>query len=161
MFVIMMGVSGSGKSLIGKTIANRLNCPFYEGDDYHPKTNVEKMANGIPLNDEDRAGWLAMLADIIHAGLIKGQSGVIACSALKEKYRQVLRVNSEKVKFVYLKGSYKLILARMKNRKGHYMKPGMLNSQFDILEEPTNALIVDISQTPGKIAGLVMAYLIK
>lgn len=161
MFVIMMGVSGSGKTLIGKTIANRLSCPFYDGDDYHPKANVEKMANGIPLNDEDRAGWLTMLADIIRAGLIKGQSGVIACSALKAKYRQVLRVDSEKVKFVYLKGSYKLILARMKNRKSHFLKPGMLQNQFDILEEPTNALIVDISQTPEKIAELVITYLIK
>ncbi len=99
MFVILMGVSGSGKTTIGRLLAQRLNWPFYEGDDYHPPTNVAKMAAGIPLDDEDRASWLAALADIIRNGLQRGEDGVLACSALKEKYRGVLRVDPARVKF--------------------------------------------------------------
>lgn len=151
MFVIVMGVSGCGKSTIGRLLAERLDCPFYDGDDFHPAANIAKMSQGIPLNDEDRAGWLAALADLIRSSLQKGESGVLACSALKQRYRDKLRVDDKQVKFVYLKGSYELIKTRMLARPGHYMKPGMLDSQFAALEEPVDAVIVEIEQIPDEI----------
>ena len=148
MFVIIMGVAGSGKTTVGEALARELSCPFYDGDDYHPQANVAKMATGIPLDDDDRADWLAALAGVIRDGLARGESGVIACSALKEKYRAVLHAaaaDPTQVRFVYLKGSYEAILAHMRSRQGHYMKPGMLQSQFDVLEEPFNAISIDIT----------------
>ncbi len=160
MFIIMMGVSGSGKTTIGKAVAGQLGCRFYDGDDFHPSPNVAKMAAGIPLTDKDRAGWVAALASLIQRGLENGESGVIACSALKEKYRQALRVDAGQVKFVYLKGSYEVILARMQNRQ-HYMKPGMLQSQFETLEEPQDVLTIDITLTPDVIVRNIMEHLKK
>ncbi len=151
MFIIVMGVSGSGKTSIGAALAARLDCPFYDGDDFHPPENVAKMAAGIPLSDEDRAGWLDRLAALIRDGLQNGRSGVIACSALKETYRARLRVDPQQVRFVYLKGSFDVILARMQARPGHYMKPDMLRSQFETLEEPGGAVVVDITQAPDRI----------
>jgi gluconokinase len=148
MFVIVMGVSGSGKTTVGAALAQRMDCPFYDGDDYHPAANVAKMAAGVPLDDDDRGGWLAALADVIRTGLRGGESGVIACSALKERYRAQLRAaatDPAQVRFVYLRGSYDTIRARMESRAGHYMKPGMLRSQFDALEEPSDAITVDVT----------------
>lgn len=159
MFVIVMGVAGSGKTTIGKAVAERLGCRFYDGDDFHPAANVAKMAAGIPLNDDDRAGWLDALSALIRSGLQKGESGVIACSALKEKYRAILQVDPGQVKFVYLKGSYEVILARMQSRAGHYMKPAMLQSQFETLEEPQEVLVEDITQAPEAIVVDIMAHL--
>lgn len=155
MFLIVMGVSGCGKSTIGKSLAEDLGWPFYDGDDFHPAENVAKMSQGIPLTDADRAGWLAALARLIRGSLQKGQSGVLACSALKQKYRDELTVDPNQVKFIYLKGDYALIKARMEARPGHYMKPGMLDSQFAALEEPTDALTVDIHQTPQEILDFI------
>ena len=152
MFVIVMGVSGCGKSTVGRLLAGKMGCAFYDGDDFHPAANIAKMSQGIPLNDDDRAGWLAALAELIRGSLGKGESGVLACSALKQKYRDVLRVDADQVKFVYLKGSYDLIKARMEARPGHYMKPGMLDSQFAALEEPTDAVTVSIEHSPEVIA---------
>ena len=152
MFVIVMGVSGCGKSTVGQLLAGKMGCAFYDGDDFHPAANIAKMSQGIPLNDDDRAGWLAALADLIRRTLQNGGSGVLACSALKQKYRDVLRVDADQVKFVYLKGSYDLIKARMEARPGHYMKPGMLDSQFAALEEPTDAVTVSIEPSPEEIA---------
>ena len=159
MFVVMMGVSGSGKTTMGKALAEKLHCPFYDGDDYHPAANVAKMAAGTPLTDADRAGWLARLAELIRSDLAQGASGVIACSALKESYRAVLRVDARQVKFVYLKGSYELIQTRMQSRSGHYMKPDMLQSQFETLEEPAHALTVDIALPPEIILPTMTEYL--
>jgi 6-phosphogluconate dehydrogenase len=156
MFIIVTGVSGSGKTTIGAMVARRLGCPFYEGDDFHSPANVTKMAAGIPLTDEDRADWLGALADVIRDGLSRGECGVIACSALKQKYRDVLRVDPERVKFIFLKGDFETIRARMKDRKGHFMKASMLHSQFDTLEEPANALIVDIASEPDEIVDTIM-----
>jgi gluconokinase len=157
MYVIMMGVSGSGKTTIGKAIAARMGYRFYDGDDFHPPSNIAKMAAGIALTDEDRALWLATLAALIRSDLQRGQSGVLACSALKEKYREVLRVDSAQVKFVYLKGSYEVIRARLESRPAHYLKPALLRSQFDTLEEPSDALIVDIVKAPGEICDEILS----
>lgn len=156
MFIILMGVAGSGKTTIGRQLAQRLTCAFYDGDDYHPPANVAKMAAGIPLTDDDRAGWLAALADIIRAGLARGDDGVMACSALKEKYRAVLRVDATRVKFFYLHGSYDLIAQRLAQRSGHYMKPAMLQSQFDALEEPIDVPWLDVTLPPDEIVRRIM-----
>jgi gluconokinase len=149
--IIVMGVSGSGKSTVGQMLAEALAWPFYDGDDFHPPANVEKMSNGIPLTDDDRAGWLAALAQLIHGLEQDGRSGVIACSALKQSYRDTLRADTSNVQFVYLKGEYALLLKRLQARKGHYMRPEMLQSQFAALEEPKNALIVDIERPAEEI----------
>jgi gluconokinase len=146
MLVIVMGVSGSGKTTMGIALAQALDCPFYDGDDFHPPVNVAKMAAGIPLDDDDRAGWLASLADVIRMNLDRGGCGVIACSALKHKYRAILQaatMDMGQIRFVYLKGEFETILARVQSRQGHYMKADMLQSQFDALEEPENAITVD------------------
>lgn len=144
-FYIIMGVSGSGKSSVGKALADSLGWDFYDADDFHPAENVAKMASGTPLNDDDRVPWLARLHDLIHACLAEKRPGVLACSALKERYRQVLLSGNSGVQIVYLKGSYDLIWERMSKRPGHYMKAHMLQSQFEALEEPQNALVVDVA----------------
>jgi len=144
-FLIVMGVAGSGKTSVSKGLAEHLGWDFYDADDFHPSENVAKMASGIPLDDLDRAPWLAALHDLISSNLKQNKPGVLACSALKERYRQHLMNGYDSVQLVYLKGSYDLIWSRMIARKEHYMKPHMLQSQFDALEEPVNALTVDIS----------------
>ena len=151
MFVIVMGVSGSGKTTIGKGLAERLGCRFYEGDDFHTAGNVAKMAAGIPLTDEDRAGWLRALAGVIRDDLRRGEGGVMACSALKEKYRRVLRVDPRLVRFLYLKGSYEVIRERLERRTGHYMSAELLQSQFEALEEPQDEWVEDIGLRPEEV----------
>jgi gluconokinase len=152
----VMGVSGSGKTSVGKVLAEHLKWDFYDADDFHPPENVAKMASGIPLDDSDRAPWLAALHDLISSSLKQNKSGVLACSALKERYRQQLMNGSDGVQLVYLKGSYDLIWSRMETRPDHYMKPQMLHSQFDALEEPSNALTVDISLSVEEIVQFVI-----
>ena len=146
-FYILMGVSGCGKTAVGKLLANQLGWDFYDADDFHPPANVVKMAGGIPLDDSDRAPWLDSLRELILALLKADRSAVLACSALKENYRERLMKDNEGVQLVYLKGSYDLIWSRMSARQDHYMKPHMLQSQFATLEEPTNALTIDISMS--------------
>jgi gluconokinase len=155
-FFIVMGVSGCGKTSVGQALAKRLGWDFYDADNFHPPENVAKMANGIPLDDSDRAPWLAPLHDLISSSLKANQSGVLACSALKERYRQQLLKDNEDVQFIYLKGSYGLIWSRMSKRQDHYMKPQMLKSQFEALEEPTNALTMDISKSVDEIVGDIL-----
>ncbi len=155
-FVIVMGVSGSGKSRVGKLLAEKLGWDFYDADDFHPPANVKKMADGIPLDDSDRAPWLASLHDLISSNLMKNRPGVLACSALKERYRQQLIDRNTDVNLVYLKGSYDLIWSRMADRKEHYMQPEMLQSQFDTLEEPLHALTIDISRPIDEILSKVL-----
>lgn len=133
---VVMGVSGSGKTTVGQALAARLDCPFYDGDDFHPPENVAKMASGMPLNDADRAPWLAHLAELLKKHVTRRETAVLACSALKKRYREQLRV-SEQVQFVYLAGSFDLIWQRMSQRTDHYMKADMLRSQFAALEPPT------------------------
>ena len=159
MFVVVMGVSGSGKSTIGRLLAERLGCPFYDGDDYHPAANVAKMAAGIPLDDADRDGWLAELAALIAVGLARGEDGVIACSALKRQYRDVLSVDERRVRFVYLRGEFDTIWARLQSREGHFMGANLLQSQFDALEEPRGAIVVDTSLEPEQVIDRILEQL--
>lgn len=151
MFIVIMGVSGCGKTTVGKALAAGLRVPFYDADNYHAQENLAKMATGIPLTDSDRAGWLTLLAAMIETETRAGHDGVLACSALKQSYRDVLVSRSRNVGFVYLKGSYDLILERMKKRGGHFMKPEMLKSQFDTLEEPADAITLDVENTVDEI----------
>jgi len=153
-----MGVSGCGKTTIGKITAETLGVPYYEGDDYHPQENVEKMSQGIPLNDEDRADWLDLLAYLIREKMAEGKSGILSCSALKKKYRDQLTIDPERVYFIYLKGSYQLIRERMDKRANHYMPPDLLRSQFETLEEPDEIFTIGIDQSPEKILAQVINY---
>jgi len=157
--IILMGVSGCGKSRVGEELSKALNWAFFDGDDFHPKANVEKMAQGIPLSDDDRRPWLERLHTMISEHLARGRSLLVACSALKENYRQTLKGNMEDVKFVHLTGSFELIYARMQQRSDHYMKAEMLRSQFDDLEEPQNTLAVAIDQPMSEIVGEIIENL--
>lgn len=150
-FIILMGVAGSGKTTVGRILAETLGWEFYDGDDFHPPENIAKMAAGFPLNDADRLPWLETLHDLIASRLGEGRSLVLACSALKERYRQTLLNGNEGGQVVYLKGSYDLIRSRMLGRSGHFMKPELLQSQFETLEEPIDAVTVDISRPVNEI----------
>lgn len=156
-FFILMGVSGCGKTTVGELLAQRLGWDFYDADDFHPAENISKMAGGIPLNDDDRRPWLAALHDLISQCLKEGRHGVLACSALKERYRQDLLKDHPNVQVVYLKGSFDLIRSRISSRSGHYMKPDMLQGQFDALEEPLDALTVSISMPVEEVAAAILA----
>ena len=158
---IVMGVSGCGKSTIGKLLAAAFKCSFFDGDDYHPKANVKKMSRGIPLNDRDREGWLKGLNVLAKQYCEKGV--VIACSALKQTYRDNLMKEIEaQIEFVYLEGSKDQILRRLEDRKGHFMPPGLLDSQFSTLEIPNNAIAVSIQQAPDKmVQKIIDQYKIK
>ena len=148
MVLILMGPMGCGKTLIGKMLAAKLGWPFYDGDDFHPTTNVEKMRAGIALNDEDRKLWLETLHAHIQRWLWDGQNTLLACSALKQAYRDMLGVNQSTVRTVYLKGSYELLRARIEGRRHPYMNKNLLKSQLDTLDEPKDGLVVDISPAP-------------
>lgn len=157
--LVLMGVSGCGKTSVGQALSERVGWPFFDGDDFHPPANVAKMAAGFPLNDENRTPWLANLHDLIARHQAEGQSMLVACSALKEKYRQQLAAGNPGTVFVYLKGDFELIFARMQARAGHYMKAEMLRSQFETLEEPAEALIIDIGQPLETIIEVVLSQL--
>ena len=144
-----MGVSGSGKSLIGAGLARALGVDFVEGDEYHSAENVERMSRGIPLTDEDRARWLRSLAGRIREAKEAGSGLVISCSALKRSYRDILRADAAELRFVYLKGERELIAQRLAGRRGHFMPPSLLESQFTTLEEPQpdeDAWVCDITR---------------
>jgi len=158
-FFIVMGVAGSGKTSVGKALASHLGWDFYDADDFHPQANIIKMANGIPLDDSDRAPWLASLHDLIKSCLTHNQPGVLACSALKESYREKLLEGNDGVQIIYLKGSYDLFWSRMVSRTEHYMKPEMLRSQFDTLEKPLNAWIVDASLSVNEIVQVISQHM--
>jgi len=156
-----MGVSGSGKTTVGETLAQQLGWKFADADDYHPAANIAKMSAGIPLTDEDRAPWLESLRRAIAAWLGAKENTVLACSALKRSYREVLMINPE-VRLVYLRGSFSLIEERMRERHGHYMKPGMLESQFEALEEPLepeHAIAIDVNDTVPDIVAKIRSRL--
>jgi gluconokinase len=154
MIIILMGVSGSGKTTTGKILAGKLGWDFYDADDFHPPRNIAKMSQGLALTDEDRQPWLGSLHGLILDCIQKEKQAVIACSALKEKYRTALRVNDD-VQFVYLKGTFEQIRSRLTGRQDHFMSGDLLADQFATLQEPGDALPVDISLPPEQIVTLI------
>jgi gluconokinase len=147
MVIILMGVSGVGKTAVGKRLAEALGWRFLEGDDFHPLANVAKMAAGIPLTDEDRMPWLERLRELVAETLARGEDAVLACSALKRSYRQLLTVDPTRMRWVYLWAPREVIADRLARRTGHFMPLGLLGSQLETLEAPEDALQVDV--TPG------------
>ena len=150
MVVILMGTTGAGKTTAGEMLAAQMGWEFADADNFHSAANVEKMSKGIGLTDEDRKPWLDSLKTKILGWIRDKENAVLACSALKQSYRNELSVGAQ-VKWVYLKGSYEEIAARVAARKGHYAKAGLVESQFAVLEEPTDALIVDVCRSPEEI----------
>lgn len=153
--IIIMGVSGSGKTTIGKLLAEKRNIPFFDGDDFHPKENIKKMTDGFPLNDEDRKPWLESLANKI-AEHTKINGAVIACSALKESYRQILTSNTNHIHWVFLSGDFETIKQRLEERNSHFMKSDLLTSQFDALEVPKYGLHVSIKEKSQNIVNSII-----
>ena len=161
--VVVMGVSGAGKSTVGRLIAARLGCPFRDADSFHPAANIEKMSRGEPLTDDDRWPWLRAIAQWIGEHRAAGTIGVVTCSALKRRYRDLITEGQRAdVRLVYLKGGFDLIAARLAARKGHFMPPALLRSQFDALEEPAadeRAITAPIDAAPEAIAAEVLRML--
>lgn len=148
MVIIVMGVSGSGKTTIGTQLAEALDWTFVDADDFHPAANVEKMRRGIPLTEEDRRPWLSALRSQIAEWLERHRSVVLACSALKARYRRELLVDPSRMRLVYLKGAYSVIKRRLSGRRGHFMGQELLASQYAALEEPDEAVVVDAGLRP-------------
>ena len=182
MILVVMGVCGSGKTVVGERLAERLGLPFFDADDFHSPENKSKMSRGIPLTDEDRLPWLSSLKALLGEHDARGEGLVLACSALREKFRVDLRSaaparppapvaepalagrdlgagGAPGVTFVYLKGDRSVIAPRMAARKGHYMNPALLDSQYEALEEPADAITVDVDAEPDVIVENVMAAL--
>jgi gluconokinase len=160
--IIVMGVSGAGKTLVGRTLAESLGWPFHEGDDYHSAANIEKMSHGIPLTDADRAPWLAALHDLIVGIVARNECGVLACSALKHSYREQLaseKLRETVVRFVYLDVPRDVLQQRLKARRGHYMPPELLDSQLATLEEPHDATRVDGTRPPVEVVAEIRTRL--
>jgi gluconokinase len=159
--VIIFGVSGVGKTTVGKLLSRDLGWRFVEADDLHPAANIEKMRSGHPLTDRDRWPWLERLRQRIEQLLSSGENVVVACSALKRAYRDLLRVNDE-VKFMFLRGDYALVEKQLRSRRRHFMNPLLLQSQFDDLEEPQpdeNVLTIELGRTPEEIVDKIKAKL--
>jgi gluconokinase len=156
-----MGVAGSGKSTIGKILSDRIGWNFYDGDDFHTAANLEKMSHGIPLNDEERQDWLLALKDLINNLTNQNSNAILACSALKENYRQILQDNHQNIIWVYLKGSYEQIYSRIKQRQDHFFSANLLKSQFATLEEPKADLTIDISLNQKAIVEEIINYITK
>jgi gluconokinase len=157
--VVVMGVTGAGKTTAGRLLAHALACKFLDADDYHPAANVAKMRAGEPLTDADRAPWLARLNGVLKERAARAESVVLACSALKTAYRDRLLAGIPDGRLVYLRGTKALIAARLEARRGHYMPPALLDSQFAALEEPTEAIVVDVGPAPEAVAAAVLARL--
>jgi len=153
MVVVIFGVSGAGKTTIGELLAQELHWKFYDADDFHPQVNIDKMERGEPLTDEDRQPWLQSLREAITRSLAANENAVLACSALKRKYRELLRVNAD-VKFVFLHGSRARIADQLKQRRGHFIDPALLASQFADLEEPESSedmLTIELKGEPDEL----------
>jgi gluconokinase len=158
MVVILMGVTGSGKTTTGRLLAEQLGWKFYDADDFHPPSSVKKMRRGVPLDDADRLPWLEALRELIRRSLERGEDAVLACSALKEKYRRRL-LSDESVRLVYLSGDPALIRERLRARRGHFMPPELLDSQLAALEEPARGFRVDVSAAPDKVVTAIREHL--
>jgi gluconokinase len=159
MIVVLMGVTGSGKTTVGRVLARELGWAFYDADDSHPPSNIEKMRRGIPLSDSDRKPWLEALAHLIDNAQSRGEDVVLACSALKHAYQEYLRHDLDGVHYVVLYGSPEIIRQRLQARKGHFMDPSLLPSQLEILEPPDDAIQVDVAASPEQIAQEIMRRL--
>jgi carbohydrate kinase (thermoresistant glucokinase family) len=160
--LIVMGVSGSGKTTVAALLAGRLNWKFQEGDALHPQANVDKMSRGIPLNDADRLPWLDSIAALIDRWSAEGVSGIITCSALKRAYRERIRAGRPAVELIYLRGERELVSARITQRMGHYMPASLVDSQFETLEEPgadEPVITVDIGGSPDQIVETILTAL--
>lgn len=155
MVIVVMGGAGAGKTMIGRTLAAELGWRFVEGDDHQPRANIDRMRRGHPLDDRDRAGWLAALHAIAAAAIDCREDVVIACSALKERYREQLRAGVKGVRFVYLQGEPSLLRRRLATRTGHFAGEELLASQLADLEEPTNAITIDAAQDPEAIVSTI------
>jgi gluconokinase len=156
LIIVVMGVAGAGKSTLAKALATTLDWICVEGDDYHPAVNIEKMARGEALADQDRAAWLEHLHRRIVALDRQGMSAVVACSALKASYRDVLAEDVGDLRFVFLRGSEEAIAERLRGRRGHFMPPALLESQLEVLEPPEDAIIVPIEMTTEEQAKRVL-----
>jgi gluconokinase len=159
MVLVVMGVSGAGKTTIGRLLADTMRWEFHDADDLHSDANKTRMTHGIALTDADRAPWLARVRDLIATSLARGIKLVLACSALKQSYRDEIVIDPERVKIVYLKGSRQLIESRIAHRQSHFMNPNLLDSQFDTLEEPENCIVVDVAATPAAIVANIRQQL--
>ncbi len=158
-FVIIMGVSGSGKTTVGSRLAHELGWTFIEGDSLHPPENIAKMSRGEPLTDSDRRPWLDRLRAVIDRMMAREEPAVMAASVLKQAYRTRLGVERDAVQLVYLRGSQAVVQRRLAQRKGHFMPPALLASQFEALEEPSNALILDIRESPASLVAEIRLQL--
>lgn len=158
MIIVIIGVTGVGKSTVGAGLAQRLQCDFRDADDFHSAENVEKMSKGIPLTDEDRLPWLQTLHALLEDYLSRRKGIVLACSALKQSYRDILDDGLE-VQWIYLRGSAALIRERLSHRKGHFAHENLLKSQLETLEEPKNAIVVDVGVDPSQEIERILAQL--
>ncbi len=159
MIIVLMGVSGAGKTTVGRLLAADLGWPFYDGDDFHSAANREKMGRGEPLSEADREPWLNAIAGQIDQLIEQKRSAVFACSALKQHYRQRLGGTHPGVRFIYLQGTYAQIAERLRQRKGHFARENLLASQFAALEEPGEVLIVSIDRPPGEMVAEIKGKL--
>lgn len=149
--ILIMGVSGSGKTTIGRLLAERLKCDFEDADDFHPSANIEKMRQGIPLTEADRRPWLEKIAESISEWIAEGKHIILACSALQEAHRKTLAGNHDRVPIIFLNGEFDLIEQRLEKRKGHFFDKRLLTSQFAIIEKPKNAIVLNITASPAQI----------
>ena len=159
MVIVLIGPMGCGKTTVGRLLAAQLGWPFDDADDFHPKENVAKMQAGMPLDDHDRQGWLTTLAARIDRRKAAGENLLLACSALKKKYRDLLGIDQQQVFSVYLKGDFELLRARIEGRNHHYMNKDLLTSQLQTMEEPDDGLILNIGPGPEALAGAVVTWL--
>jgi len=155
MILVLMGVSGCGKTTVGKILGKQLGWEFNDADDFHPPSNVAKMRAGHALTDDDRWPWLDRLNALLRASELDGKNTILACSALRQVYRDRLEQGCKDVRWFYLKGSFELIQSRLAARKGHYMNPALLQSQFATLEEPANAIVIDIAPAADVLAAKI------
>ena len=160
MIAVLMGPMGCGKTTLGLLLAKELGWPFYDGDDFHPKANKQKMGAGIPLDDSDREPWLKILGTLISDHRAEGKNMILACSALKDSYRQLLSIDQKEVVSVYLKGSISVLKKHLAGRSHEYMDDDLLTSQLNTLEEPEGGITVDVSGTPEETTKLIMTQLL-